>query len=209
MAHVEPNCALRLWSVGRRGLRTQESQKPRSPSPRSSFKPRPPAFLFRWPSFSCLQATPSAAFLSPFSLRAQRLRATFSNLERRPSGTLPGPSRLLLCPVLRWLEALLPETKCLASLPLVQATLEGRERDDACRAACGTRQFFPKTDRARARSELGESQRGCRRGLEGASLSAGGASGSELIASGRASSGFAGRASFAANERGRSERSFP
>ena len=37
-------------------------------------------------------------------------------------------------------------------------------------------------------------------------LSAGGASGSELIASGRASSGFAGRASFAANERGRSNR---
>ena len=38
---------------------------------------------------------------------------------------------------------------------------------------------------------------------ECASLSAGGASGSELIASGRASSGFAGRACVAANERGR------
>ena len=80
---------------------------------------------------------------------------------------LPGLSRLLLCPVLRWLEALLPETKRFASRPLEQAALEGRERDDACRAACGTRQFFLKTDRARARSELGESQRGCRRGLEG------------------------------------------
>jgi len=110
--------------------------------------------------FPSLQGTLSAALLSPFSPRAQRLRVTFSNFERRSSVILPGLSRLLLCPVLRWLEALLPETERFASRPLEQAALEGRERDDACRAACGTRQFFPKTDRARARSELGESQRG-------------------------------------------------
>ena len=144
---------------------------------------------------------------SPFALLATRTAATghiFRTPNRRPSRPLPGPSRLLLGPALRWREALPPETERFASRSLEQAALEGRERDDACRAACGTRQFFPKTDRARARSELGESQRGCRRGLEGASLSAGGASGSELIASGRASSGFAGRASLAANERGMS-----
>jgi len=116
---------------------------------------------------SGLQATPSAALLSPFGLRAQRLRATFPNSERRPSGTLPSSLRLPFCTVLRWLEALLPETERFASRPLEQASLEGRERDDACRAACGTRRFSEKIDRARARSELGESQRGCRRGLEG------------------------------------------
>ena len=107
---------------------------------------------------------------SPFALFATRTAATghiFLVLNWRPSGILPGLSRLLLGPVLRWLEALPPETKRVARRPLEQVTLEGRERDDACRAACGTCQFFLKTDRARARSELGESQRGCRRGLEG------------------------------------------
>ena len=116
---------------------------------------------------SGLQATLSAAFLSPFLPRAQRPRATFPCAKLAAFGTLPGPSRLLFGPALRCLEVLLPETKRFARRPLEQAALEGRERDDACRAACGTRQFFPKTDRARARSELGESQRGCRRGLEG------------------------------------------
>jgi hypothetical protein len=48
-----------------------------------------------------------------------------------------------------------------------------------------------------------ELRKGWSGGMEGTSLSAGGASGSELIASGRASSGFAGRACVAANERGR------
>ena len=62
---------------------------------------------------------------------------------------------------------------------------------------CPTRRLFPKTERTRMRRV------GTRKG---ASLSAGGASGSELIASGRASSGFAGRACVAANERGKGGR---
>ena len=146
MAVFGPNCALHRLSFG----------------PNGSYLPAPLAHAF--------QPSRHSELRSPFALFATRTAATghiFRTPNRRPSRPLPGPLRLLLCPVLRWREALPPETKRVAGRPLEQAAFEGRERDDACRAACGTRQFFPKTDRARARSELGESQRGCRRGLEG------------------------------------------
>ena len=64
-------------------------------------------------------------FLAPFSLHAQRLRATFPFSCGYPSEQLPRPSRLRLCSTLRAIEALLPETKQCASRALMQAYLNG------------------------------------------------------------------------------------
>ena len=99
-------------------------------------------------------------FLPPFSLRAQRPRATRPLSRGRPSGLLPCPSRLPLCPAPRAIEALPPETKRFASRALVQAFPKGRKRDGDCRAACGTSRFYPKTDRARARYKQGREPAG-------------------------------------------------
>ena len=73
---------------------------------------------------------------------------------------LPRPSRLWLRPTLRWLEVLPQETKRVASRALEHASLKGRKRDGDCRAACGTRQFFSKTDRAIARYKQGREPAG-------------------------------------------------
>ena len=79
-----------------------------------------------------------------------------------------------LCPTLRAIEALPPETKRIASRHLEQAPPKGRKRDGNCRAACGTSQFFSKTDRARARYKQGRELAGWSGGMQGG---AGGAAG--------------------------------
>ena len=144
-----------------------------------------------------LSSSLTVAFLSPFASRAQRFRVPFSFAKQATAALLPGLLRLKAlhnAPVERSSS---PGNRGFASRPQIRAKLEGRSW---WRLPSGLwhASIFPE-------NRPGQSEvRANTRAKEGvpASLAAGGASGSELIASGRASSGFAGRACVAANERG-------
>ena len=127
----------------------------------ASFGQRGPSILFRWAKVADLQAPLTAAFLSAFALRAQRPRAPHP-IAKQAAFLAPARPLAAESPAQRAGGAKLFSRKqngLQAALKYVPCSKEGR--GGACRAACGTRRFSLKIDRARARSEQIREPAGC------------------------------------------------